>query len=263
MASYQLKALGERILPAPIYLATLEFFRRFAPSSRRKFEIELGNRLGGNGCVIDGPFRGMRYLDLSYGSAYIPKLLGCYELEVSEFVRSCCADPPDVVVDIGSAEGYYAVGMALCAPSAKVFTYDTSKVAHILTRRLARLNGVEDRMNIRSLCDHAALTEVLRTSTSPLVVCDCEGCELDLMDPEQAPTLKHARLIVEVHSPEITASLLTRLARTHDVEKVDQQPRKMPESLASKLNEEEWSRASDEVRAPGQGWLLCVPRGEG
>src|SRR5579862_7706064 len=101
MASYQLKAFAERVLPAPVYLATIEAFRRFLPSTRRKFEIELCKRLGADGCVIDGPFRGMRYLDLSYGSAFLPKILGCYELEVSQFLEKWCEAPPDVVVDIG------------------------------------------------------------------------------------------------------------------------------------------------------------------
>ncbi|MHB8634893.1 MAG: hypothetical protein ACYC96_00300 [Fimbriimonadaceae bacterium] len=202
----------------------------------------------------------MRYLDLSYGSAYLPKMLGCYELEIADFVRESCDAAPDVVVDIGSAEGYYAVGVALRVPLARVYTFDTSKVAHILTRRLAKLNGVDDRINVRDLCDFAALVDVLGSSTAPLVICDCEGCEVDLMDPAQALPLRRARLIVESHSPEITTVLQTRLAETHHVRNVRQEPRIMPEHLASRMTAVEWSRASNEVRGPGQSWLLCVPR---
>ena len=65
------------------------------------------------GCsVTSGPFAGMRYIDASFGSAYIPKLLGTYEQELSNVLAGIIAKRPKAVVDVGAAEGYYAVGLA-------------------------------------------------------------------------------------------------------------------------------------------------------
>ncbi len=62
--------------------------------------------------IAAGPFAGMRYLDASSGSVLGAKLLGCYEAELHGVVREVCAMQPDVVVDVGAAEGYYAAGFA-------------------------------------------------------------------------------------------------------------------------------------------------------
>src|SRR5579859_5362525 len=59
--------------------------------------------------VRSGPFAGMRYVDASIGSAYLPKLLGIYERELHPVIEEACASRPGLIVDLGAAEGYYAV----------------------------------------------------------------------------------------------------------------------------------------------------------
>src|ERR1700722_2566319 len=73
--------------------------------------------------VRTGPFAGMRYGSVSVGSAYIPKLLGIYERELSSFIEAACLKRPDLIVDVGAAEGYYAVGLAVRNPTAKVIAF--------------------------------------------------------------------------------------------------------------------------------------------
>ena len=65
--------------------------------------------------VASGPFKGTRYGELSFFSAYIPKLLGIYERELWGLIEAICESGPTLVVDIEAAEGYYAIGLAnLC-----------------------------------------------------------------------------------------------------------------------------------------------------
>ena len=62
--------------------------------------------------VQDGPFRGMEYkCDSIWGSKY-PKLVGSYEFELQPIVRYLFQKKFDTVINIGAAEGYYAVGWA-------------------------------------------------------------------------------------------------------------------------------------------------------
>src|SRR4051812_47884953 len=59
--------------------------------------------------VRQGPFAGMRYVPFLHVS--VPsKIYGTYELELREVVDEISRSNADLLVNIGSAEGYYAVG---------------------------------------------------------------------------------------------------------------------------------------------------------
>lgn len=63
--------------------------------------------------VRRGEFAGMRLLDRSVGSAFLPKLVGSYEAKLHPFLRRAATQAWDVVIDGGCAEWYYAVGLAM------------------------------------------------------------------------------------------------------------------------------------------------------
>jgi hypothetical protein len=58
----------------------------------------------------------MAYIPQAVGSALIPKLLGCYEAELHGVIACALNTTYDTIIDIGCAEGYYAVGLALHFP---------------------------------------------------------------------------------------------------------------------------------------------------
>ncbi len=66
--------------------------------------------------VQGGPFAGMAYLHRSLDGPLPPRLLGCYEAELHGALERILGTRYDTVVDIGCAEGYYAVGLALKMP---------------------------------------------------------------------------------------------------------------------------------------------------
>src|SRR5689334_17519514 len=70
----------------------------------------IGRRL--NWIVDCGPFVGMRYLRSACCERILPKLLGSYEEELWPALRRLAALPIPAVVNVGCAEGYYAVGLA-------------------------------------------------------------------------------------------------------------------------------------------------------
>ena len=88
--------------------------------------------------VADGPFKGMVYPDfIAYGSAMYPKLLGCYESELNASLESFLKTDYHSIVDIGCAEGYYAVGVAMRLPNAIVYAYDIDKKAMEACEKMA------------------------------------------------------------------------------------------------------------------------------
>src|SRR4051812_14244715 len=62
--------------------------------------------------VLSGPFAGMAYVRQAAGSCLAPKLIGCYEAELHGVVARILRTGYTQIVDIGCAEGYYAVGLA-------------------------------------------------------------------------------------------------------------------------------------------------------
>jgi methylase of polypeptide subunit release factors len=92
----------------------------------------------------------------SLGSALLPKLPGSYESEVHAALEMLLKQDYSTIVDIGCAEGYYAVGLALRLPNARICALDTDSRARDSCAEMARLNCVDGRIQIGSFCDVSA-----------------------------------------------------------------------------------------------------------
>jgi len=214
--------------------------------------------------VIGGPFRGMNYLSESTGSSLTPKLLGTYEMELHPAIEQVLAAPPKLVVDVGSAEGYYAVGLAWRCPKIHVVTFDTFGYARVLARKLARLNNLSSRVTVRARCEPLALAAALQAEPDALVLSDCEGYELTLLDPAAVPPLGNARILVEMHDflvNDATVILMKRFESTHNVTRIDAVPRTLADFPKDVKGPDAWKlEALNERRPPGMSWLYMVPR---
>ncbi len=147
-----------------------ELLARISGSRQRRHFKQVLNRAGATALasrfiamqgltVHSGPFCGMRYIAEAAGSVLVPKLVGCYELEIREAVESALSMPYDTIVNVGCAEGYYAVGCAIRLPRAKVFAFDTDPYARRLCRQLAALNEVGERVKVGAFCTRKVLAE--------------------------------------------------------------------------------------------------------
>ncbi len=200
--------------------------------------------------VQGGPFVGMRLIaDIVDGYMTSKALLGSYESELHEAIERLMRNEYDRVVNVGSDWGYYAVGLALKLPNAKVYASDSSPYARELCRKTAELNGVSDRMAVIGQTDLRRLKDMLGVHERALIVMDCEGCELDLLRPELVPQLRTSDLIVELHdlfeSP-ISEMIAERFAETHEMEVVDtaeRDPDQFPVLWSLKADEREMAVA--------------------
>jgi hypothetical protein len=178
--------------------------------------------------VAAGPFRGMRYVAEGIGSVYYPKLLGVYERELHPIVEAIVRLGPDRIVDIGAAEGYYAVGLAVRNPGAEVTAFEQEEEGRRLVGELAARNGVAGRVRVRGRCEPADLQSELAPARRPVVVCDVEGYESVLLDPIAVPALTGARVLVEVHEFVLAGVgdvLRGRFWRTHRITELAQTDR--------------------------------------
>lgn len=174
--------------------------------------------------VKHGPFKGMKYPDKkSVGSALIPKILGSYEGELHQIIGQICATDYSEIVDIGCAEGYYAVGLAMQIPSAKVFAYDTNTQAIDLCKQMAQINNVADRVITGHFCNIDTFKNISCTKKT-LIISDCEGYEEKLFTQEAISLLVKHDLLIEIHdfiNPSISSILRKRFSDTHSISVIE------------------------------------------
>jgi hypothetical protein len=207
----------------------LHHIMRLAVATRRAELVDYLWKTGA-GTVQAGPFQGMKLSNrTSWGDGDMGvKILGCYEQELWPHFKAAFARPYRTVVNVGCAEGYYAVGSARAMPQAHVHALDVSPLAQDVCRAAAALNGVGERVTTGGAATPSVLAGLLSGPGPRLLVMDCEGAEETLLDPVQVPQLASCDFIVECHDfakAGITAELRRRLAPTHQLTDVFEGPR--------------------------------------
>lgn len=172
--------------------------------------------------VMNGPFEGMKYPSrASVGSAFYPKILGSYEKELHEKILFIIKQQYTSIVNIGCAEGYYAVGLAMRCRKSKIYAFDTNRNAIRLCNEMAMLNQVD--IELYSYCDKQALLN-LELGTKALILCDCEGYENSLFNADMVDSLKQHDFLIETHDfidIETTRYIYTLLSQTHYIEIIE------------------------------------------
>jgi precorrin-6B methylase 2 len=215
--------------------------------------------------VAFGPFKGTKLpAASSWGEGeFTPKVLGCYEEELHPAIEKAIARRPNMIVNIGCAEGYYAIGLARRMPEARVLAFDIDASAQEICRGTAADNGVADRIFVEGACTSARL-RALASSNRSLVFMDCEGAELNLLDEATVAALAKCDVIVECHDfvdRTLTATLLRRFAATHAVDTIQEGPRDPGKYMQLRtLNSIDRWLAVCEFRPEHMHWLACWAR---
>lgn len=213
-----------------------------------------------------GVFGGLRWPRMVYvGSVFSPKVLGTYEVEIQPLFAALARAPvTSSFIDIGAAEGYYAVGAALLNPKLKVIAFERQLDAHQHIKELAAENGVLERIELHGEFDLAKLNGK-DLGERPLVLMDVEGGEAELVNACFASRFVNAAIIVEVHEfavPRVARAVWGVLSRTHQVTEI-RRSRSAREALRSGtgLSRFEWRVATNERRPAGNHWLIALPHG--
>jgi hypothetical protein len=203
---------------------------RWMLTPRWQFLCASVRRRAGNH-VQSGPFAGMN-LELTPLSDrnLLGYLLGTHELELHAIVETIIARNYPRIINIGAADGYYAIGFARRMASTVVEAYEALDEHHPLLRKAAERNGVTDRIRLLGLCTSDMLNESLNARAGKaFLLADIEGSETDLLDPAKVPALCKTDMLVETHDvlqPGCTECLLRRFSDTHLIEMVPTRPRR-------------------------------------
>jgi hypothetical protein len=267
-----LRAMARRILPARLQDGCRELLdfvvpaRRRVSSGRRQAALNAelkASRLSPTGKVLDGIFAGMALPASGAWGGCLARLAGSYEEELTPYLRQLASARPRVVIDIGAADGYYAIGLALMLPSARVYAYEIDPEARHLCRRAAEDNDVAN-VAVRGRITPNELRR--RVGSDTFILCDVEGYEDALLDPILIPSLFQASMVVELHEfvvPGVTRTMTERFKESHHIDLVDAVTKSGAgrPSLAH-LPAAEAAEVVDEGRPsnPRMQWMVLIPR---
>ncbi len=219
--------------------------------------------------VQAGPFAGLTFAADVVGhpelaDSLAAKLIGCYERELHPAIERALLTPPPVFVNVGAGDGYYAVGVALRSPRTAVHAFDLDEGRRATCVAMAELNGVAERVRVHGACDSAWLAQL---PDDAFLLLDCEGCEVELLDPDRAPPLRHATLIVELHDfidQRSSSRIMDRFGTTHRIERVPAEPRHCDEFPDLEfLGWKQREIAVSEFRFRPMEWAVLTPAGPG
>jgi hypothetical protein len=217
--------------------------------------------------VLDGPFKGMTYGDFSHGSPIMPKILGMYESELHLWVYDAIATNYDCMINVGCAEGYYAVGFAYAKPGIQVFAFDIATITDEFVGKLAALNNLQKNVHKAGLCSPSDLEAIASRHARTLLFIDIEGFEDALLDIERAPSLRRCDIIVETHdgfNQGVTRRLIERLWPTHKFELIsglEDEDRIIPDIVRERIADPEFARMFvSEFRGLPELWIRFTSR---
>lgn len=212
-------------MPLQYFVNHLQLYRKQIETKtiKRPLYADEIETILGKPIVKNGPFAGLTYPSyISYGSALYPKILGSYEAELHAIFDIELSKHYDEIFDIGCAEGYYAVGLALKLPDTLIQAYDINEKAAGYCKEMSILNNVSDRIQIHSAFK-AEMFQSFNPEKNILFICDCEGYENDLFSKEIIPYLKNVTLLIETHDfiiPGTSDRLELLFNDTHDIKMI-------------------------------------------
>lgn len=217
------KVLLKKLLPTKIFdvvrLLWVNFFARLVKDKDviAKYQTIFLSQFPK--VVQEGPFKGMQYVDMAVGSSYLHKLIGSYEAILHPYIKSLEGKHFDTVLDIGSAEGYYLVGFGKMFKDAQLVGFELEEKGRELNRELYNINSLTNKLTLLGEATKENVTSFITKDT--LLICDCEGAEVDILDPANAPQFKDVKTaIIELHDfirPNAREILKGRFQNTHTI----------------------------------------------
>tara|TARA_B100001093_G_C26695947_1_gene956901 strand:- start:401 stop:1123 length:723 start_codon:yes stop_codon:yes gene_type:complete len=210
--------------------------------------------------INEGPFKGMQYINKASCSAIAPKILGTYEIEIQPIIQELIkSESYQQIVNIGAADGYYAVGLATQKKNCPIIAYEASHKARELLQQLSEVNHVSETLSIKGICDKKSLDGKIKPNTFFLI--DIEGFESELFEDKLVSQLADSTLLIETHTfqGESTQKLLSRkFQKTHQISLISRQKRPV-KSFPSKRFISRYLQ-NEHRRDPNNAWIFLTPK---
>jgi len=253
---------------------SVAFLRAKLQIASRSYQrkIVLSNRIHRkmNGVVGYGVMKGLKLLlSATWGRGdRAGMLLGLYEREVAGLLQKYMPGR-STFIDIGAADGYYAVGMLVAGLCDECVAFEASEKGRASILDLAKINDFENHIKILGAANENTLSELSKNHQldRSVILCDIEGEEINVFNDNSIAILDGSIIIIELHRykglnvDQVEAILRSRAKKYFHVETVKSGarfPLDIPE-LEQYDEDDKWLICS-EGRAYSQSWLVLVPK---
>jgi hypothetical protein len=153
------------------------------------------------GAISQGPLKGLQLnRDTWWGKSDLgAQCLGLYEKEVLDCISAQA--PFDTFLDIGAADGYYAVGLLHAKMTKKAICFEISEEGQRATSENWLRNEEPGELEIHGEANEKSIASVASNLTGKtLVLIDIEGFEFQLLSKEVIAALGKCAVIIEIHN---------------------------------------------------------------
>ena len=195
-------------------------------------------------------------------------LLGLYEKEVMEELSKASKNY-DYLIDLGAADGYYAIGCLVSGMFDKTYCYEISEQSRKHLASNSSLNGVSDKIDINGIATNDFFKGLLAKNVNLekcLLLCDIEGGEFELFDNDVLEAFQHSTIIIEIHEwhengLERYQKLRDRASRFFDISELKTTSRDLsPYPEVASLNDNDRWLLCSEGRHHLMTWLVLKPK---
>ncbi len=219
--------------------------------------------------IAFGPFKGMILSPNSWWSQknMTAQILGTYESHIMEELEKR-RQKYRSFIDIGAADGYYAVGCIYSGFSERCFAFEISPKGRKTIYENAKINGCEEKVTILAEANYDDITDIVGNNSESLVLIDIEGSEFDFLSDKLLQVLKKSTIICELHpflvnnGEEKLSCLLGRCHKYFDVTFLKRKAFEIPlTDDLDHLPDDIRLLAFSEGRRTSMQWILLEPKG--
>ncbi len=261
-----LKIGGNLVLDNSLAKLSDNFFHRLTAVRRlviaERLAVELDNE------IQYGIFKGMKLSSLRWGRHdKAPMMLGLYESEVSREIEKAAVHAT-TFIDVGAADGYFAVGAIFSGLYANSVCFEISGEGRDSIKLNAEKNGVASKVSIFEEANEETLLKVAeKVNTSDLfILCDIEGGEFDLFTLRVLQALKKSTILIEIHDfseadRKRYSSLKLMAESVFNLDELTQESRNPNTLINTRMlhDDDKWLMMS-EGRPKAMTWLRLSPR---
>lgn len=154
------------------------------------------------GTVKYGPFKGLQLdRDTWWGKLDLgSQCLGLYEKEILNLIEATEAGRFSTFIDIGAADGYYAIGMLVSGKIGKTICFEQTEKGRAVIAENWKKNHSVGELTILGEANAASFAALhAQDLANALVLVDIEGFEFELLTDEVLALLKSCTVIIEIH----------------------------------------------------------------
>ena len=215
-----------------------------------------------------GIFKGMEMSSNVFWGRHdiLSKQLGQYEPHILSKLREL-SKTYDHFIDIGAADGYYAVGLLHSKLYKSVTCFEISDKGRSVISENAALNNQSENIKIYGEANKDSLEKEIDAVKSCVILCDIEGAEFDLFSKEVLKVLRNCEIIIELHDEFIGGNKDRRKRLINDAQEffeinVIERSNPIPNDFEELKgwNDDLRQLAFSEGRPCRMDWILLTPR---